>query len=211
MTSDTSICDRNIGFDQCSGKMTFDAGISTKTLTIGFKNPKNLWQKSFGIKISLTENSNHGAASNLVLGELAFTSIKIIKGTGTIQFERTNYYPLELCGSVNIPVLRLFQHDGEISVNWKTIGYKKNQTGHLNFAHGVTKQDITIDIKHGKNEKILDEETFLVELFDAENGTKLGQVTRTTVTIDNKRDNDGNFRNMLGNTSAKVLSQNPLM
>jgi len=45
--------------------------------------------------------------------------------------------------------------------------------------------------------KILDEETFSVELFDAENGTKLGQVTRTTVTIDNKRDNDGNFRNIL--------------
>ena len=124
---------------------------------------------------------------------MAFTSIKIIKGTGTIQFERTNYYPLELCRSVNIPVLRLFQHEGEISVHWKTIGYKQNQTGQLNFTHGVTKQDITIDIKHGKNEKILDEETFSVELFDAENGTKLGQVTRTTVTIDNKRDNDGNF------------------
>ena len=189
VTNDTSICDENIAFNECSGNITFHAGKSFETLNIGFENPKFIWGKSFKIKISLTENG----AGNLVLGELTMTSIKVIKGTGTVQFERTNYHPLELCGSVNIPVVRLFQHEGEISVNWKTIGYQKNQTGHLNFTHGVTNQVITMDISNDKNENIPNEKTFSVELFDAENGTKFGQVTRTTVTIDNKRDNDGNF------------------
>ena len=110
--------------------------------------------------------------------------MRIISGNGTIQFDRKSYIGSENCGFVMISVVRLYGSSGEVSVKWETNGYT-SESGHLTFYNGETQKSIRIDIIDDNDYK--PEETFELELFEAEGGA-IGEVNKTKVTIE---DNDG--------------------
>ena len=80
--------------------------------------------------------------------------------------------------------------DGDVMIKWRTIDKTaiggKDYTGgegEIEFKHGETQRDIKIPIIDDmETEK---DENFEVELYDINNGAKLGRITRTAVTITN--------------------------
>ena len=80
--------------------------------------------------------------------------------------------------------------DGDVTIKYKTIdksaiGGKDYEggEGEIEFKHGETQRDIKIPIIDDmESEK---DENFEVELYDINNGARLGKITRTAVTITN--------------------------
>ena len=166
---------------ECNGTISFKSGESTTKLEIPIPNGNDFEERIFEIKLIPPQNSD----TIVKWGNINKTLVKIISGNGTIQFGRKSSTGSENCGSVMISVVRLYGSSGEISVKWKTIGYT-NQSGSLTFYNGETRKSIKIDITDDNEYKV--EETFELELFEVEGGTKLGEINKTKVTIE---DNDG--------------------
>ena len=178
VTNKTAICSQDI--KECNGTIFFNSGESTTKLEIPIFNGSNFKERSFHIKLILLQNSDY----NIKLGNINKTLVRIISGNGTIQFDRKSYIGSENCGFVMISVLRLYGSSGEVSVQWKTNGYS-SESGSQTFYNGEHLKTIQIDIIDDNEYK--PDETFELELFQAKNGAKLGDVDKTKITIE---DND---------------------
>ena len=164
---------------ECNGTISFNSGQSTTNLKIQNANDNAFKERNFQIHLISPQ------ISDIKLGNINKTLIRIISGNGTIQFDRKSYIGSENCGFVMISVVRLYGSSGEISVQWKINSYT-NESESLTFYDGEYLKTIQIDIIDDDEYK--PEETFELELFEAEGGAKLGELTKTKVTIE---DNDG--------------------
>ena len=99
--------------------------------------------------------------------------------------------------------------DGDVSIKWRTIDKTaisgKDYTGgegEIEFKHGETQRDIKIpiidDMEYEKDEN------FEIELYDVNNGAKLGKITRTAVTITNDDEFNSMMSKLMLMTNANV-------
>ncbi|CAN8003002.1 unnamed protein product [Ixodes hexagonus] len=147
----------------------------------------NQWEpdETFFLRLSLPLES-----SNVMLGRKSVMEVTIIDDDepGMFEFRRRGLLVRESVGSAQVAVIRTKGADGKAFVHWRT----KSQTakegedfyggeGKLVFEHGETVKNIEIPIVDDfENEK---DEHFEVELFDPSPGSRLGHLTKTTVTI----------------------------
>jgi len=159
----------------------------------------NQWEpdEEFFIKLSLVSGED---AMDLKLGRTSIMEITILNDDepGTFQFEKRGHLVKESCGSAVLSIVRQNGADGDVTIKWRTIDKTaisgKDYTGgegEIEFKHGETQRDIKIHVIDDMDyEK---DENFEVELYDINNGAKLGKVTRTAVTITN----DDEFNSMM--------------
>merc|ERR1711994_121070 len=128
---------------------------------------------------------------------------------GTFQFERRGHLVKESCGEALLSVLRGNGADGDLKVKWKTIDKTavsgKDFTGgegELEFKHGETQRTINIPIIDDMD--VEKDENFEVELYEVDNGGKLGKITKTAVTITNDDEFNTIMNKMMMMTNANV-------
>ena len=99
--------------------------------------------------------------------------------------------------------------DGDLKVKWKTIDKTavsgKDFTGgegELEFKHGETQRTINIPIIDDMD--VEKDENFEVELYEVDNGGKLGKITKTAVTITNDDEFNTIMNKMMMMTNANV-------
>ena len=92
--------------------------------------------------------------------------------------------------------------DGDVTIKYKTIDKSaingkdfEGGEGEIEFKHGETQRDILIPIIDDMEAE--KDESFEVELYEINNGGKLGKIARTAVTITN----DDDFNSMM----SKIL------
>jgi len=129
------------------------------------------------------------AAQRKALGTLKFMSGSrlLISATPTVTFKRNNNPVAENAGQVVVPVWRDTNRHGACSVSYATEDITANsshyvgQSGVINFADGVTQQNITIDI----TDNLINDasRTFKIKLVDPISGAAYGPSTETIVTI----------------------------
>ena len=99
--------------------------------------------------------------------------------------------------------------DGDLKVKWKTIDKTavsgKDFTGgegELEFKHGETQRTINIPIIDDMD--VEKDENFEVELYEVDNGGKLGKITKTAVTITNDDEFNTIMNKMMMMTNTNV-------
>ena len=99
--------------------------------------------------------------------------------------------------------------DGDISVKWRTLDKTaiagKDYTGGegvVVFNHGETQRTVKIAITDDM--EVEKDENFEVELYEVDNGAKLGKITKTAVTITNDDEFNGIMNKMMLMTNANV-------
>merc|ERR1712088_577644 len=179
----------------------------------------NQWEpdEEFFIKLALVpkdptmhaQDCDHGGA--VKLGRTSIMEIKILNDDepGTFQFERRGHLVKESCGEANLSVIRENGADGDLKVKWKTIDKTavsgKDFTGgegELEFKHGETQRTINIPIIDDMD--VEKDENFEVELYEVDNGGKLGKITKTAVTITNDDEFNTIMNKMMMMTNANV-------
>merc|ERR1712110_304860 len=179
----------------------------------------NQWEpdEEFFIKLALVkkdptmhaQDCDHGGA--VKLGRTSIMEIKILNDDepGTFQFERRGHLVKESCGEALLSVLRENGADGDLKVKWKTIDKTavsgKDFTGgegELEFKHGETQRTINIPIIDDMD--VEKDENFEVELYEVDNGGKLGKITKTAVTITNDDEFNTIMNKMMMMTNANV-------
>jgi len=179
----------------------------------------NQWEpdEEFFLKLALlpkdptlhAEDCDHTGA--VKLGRTSIMEIKILNDDepGTFQFERRGHLVKESCGEALLSVLRENGADGDLKVKWKTIDKTavsgKDYTGgegELEFKHGETQRTINIPIIDDMEAE--KDENFEVELYEVDNGGKLGKITKTAVTITNDDEFNTIMNKMMMMTSANV-------
>jgi len=179
----------------------------------------NQWEpdEEFFLKLALlpkdptlhAEDCEHTGA--VKLGRTSIMEIKILNDDepGTFQFERRGHLVKESCGEALLSVLRENGADGDLKVKWKTIDKTavsgKDYTGgegELEFKHGETQRTINIPIIDDMEAE--KDENFEVELYEVDNGGKLGKITKTAVTITNDDEFNTIMNKMMMMTSANV-------
>jgi len=145
------------------------------------------------------------------LGRTSIMEIKILNDDepGTFQFERRGHLVKESCGEALLSVLRENGADGDLKVKWRTLDKTavsgKDYTGgegELEFKHGETQRTINIPIMDDMEAE--KDENFEVELYEVDNGGKLGKITKTAVTITNDDEFNTIMNKMMMMTSANV-------
>ncbi len=109
---------------------------------------------------------------------------------GTVQFASDSYSATETSGTVSLSVVRVDGKDGPISVNYSVTGGSASVSsdftggsGVLNFVNGQTAATIQINIiNDGLAEP---SETVIVTLSSPSNGSTLGTLSSSTLTIAN--------------------------
>eukprot|EP00090_Calanus_glacialis_P017020 TRINITY_DN265_c0_g1_i1.p1 TRINITY_DN265_c0_g1~~TRINITY_DN265_c0_g1_i1.p1 ORF type:complete len:852 (+),score=219.25 TRINITY_DN265_c0_g1_i1:267-2822(+) len=151
----------------------------------------NQWEpdEEFFLKLSMVSGDD---ASEMKLGRTSIMEITILNDDepGTFQFEKRGHLVKESCGNALLSIIRQNGADGDVTIKYKTIdksaiGGKDYEggEGEIEFKHGETQRDIKIPIIDDmESEK---DENFEVELYDINNGARLGKITRTAVTITN--------------------------
>jgi solute carrier family 8 (sodium/calcium exchanger) len=151
----------------------------------------NQWEpdEEFFLKLSMVSGED---AVEMKLGRTSIMEITILNDDepGTFQFEKRGHLVKESCGNALLSIIRQNGADGDVTIKYKTIdksaiGGKDYEggEGEIEFKHGETQRDIKIPIiDEMESEK---DENFEVELYDINNGAKLGKITRTAVTITN--------------------------
>merc|ERR1711971_182769 len=155
------------------------------------------------------EDCEHTGA--VKLGRTSIMEIKILNDDepGTFQFERRGHLVKESCGEALLSVLRENGADGDLKVKWRTLDKTavsgKDYTGgegELEFKHGETQRTINIPIMDDMEAE--KDENFEVELYEVDNGGKLGKITKTAVTITNDDEFNTIMNKMMMMTSANV-------
>jgi len=151
----------------------------------------NQWEpdEEFFIKLSIVYGED---TDEVKLGRTSIMEITILNDDepGTFQFEKRGHLVKESCGNAILSICRQHGADGDVTIKYKTIdktaiGGKdfEGGEGEIEFKHGETHRDINIPIIDDmETEK---DESFEVELYEINNGAKLGKITRTAVTITN--------------------------
>jgi len=179
----------------------------------------NQWEpdEEFFLKLALVpkdptmhaQDCDHGGA--VKLGRTSIMEIKILNDDepGTFQFERRGHLVKESCGEANLSVLRENGADGDLKVKWRTVDKTavsgKDYTGgegELEFKHGETQRTINIPIIDDMEAE--KDENFEVELYEVDNGGKLGKITKTAVTITNDDEFNTIMNKMMMMTNANV-------
>merc|ERR1712038_1808648 len=179
----------------------------------------NQWEpdEEFFLKLALVKKDPtlHAGdcdhSGGVKLGRTSIMEIKILNDDepGTFQFERRGHLVKESCGEALLSVLRENGADGDLKVKWKTIDKTavsgKDFTGgegELEFKHGETQRTINIPIIDDMD--VEKDENFEVELYEVDNGGKLGKITKTAVTITNDDEFNTIMNKMMMMTNANV-------
>merc|ERR1712088_1053102 len=151
----------------------------------------NQWEpdEEFFIKLALlpkdptlhAEDCDHTGA--VKLGRTSIMEIKILNDDepGTFLFERRGHLVKESCGEANLSIIRENGADGDLKVKQRTINIP-----------------IIDDMEAEKDEN------FEVELYEVDNGGKLGKITKTAVTITNDDEFNTIMNKMMMMTNANV-------
>jgi len=170
----------------------------------------NQWEpdEEFFIKLSLLSSDDSGEVK---LGRTSIMEIMILNDDepGIFQFEKRGHLVKESCVEAELSVTRENGADGDICVKWrtqdKTAISGKDYTGGegvIEFKHGETQRSIMIPIMNDMDAE--KDENFEVELYEADNGGKLGKITKTAVTITNDDEFNGVMNKMMLMTNANV-------
>jgi len=170
----------------------------------------NQWEpdEEFFVKLSLVQPPDFGGVK---LGRTSIMEITILNDDepGTFEFEKRGHLVKESCGEALLSVVREHGADGDISLKWRTLDKtainNKDFTGGegvLEFKHGETQRTIRIPIIDDMEAE--KDENFEVELYEADNGGKLGKITRTAVTITNDDEFNSVMNKMMLMTNANV-------
>merc|ERR550525_575262 len=179
----------------------------------------NQWEpdEEFFLKLALVKKDPtlHAGdcdhSGGVKLGRTSIMEIKILNDDepGTFQFERRGHLVKESCGEALLSVLRENGTDGDLKVKWKTIDKTavsgKDFTGgegELEFKHEETQRTINIPIIDDMD--VEKDENFEVELYEVDNGGKLGKITKTAVTITNDDEFNTIMNKMMMMTNANV-------
>lgn len=114
---------------------------------------------------------------------------------GTVEFTKPSNIYKESSGFAEIEIERVNGADGQISVKWCTTDQSAisgkdyhGGEGTIVFEHGETLKILSIELIDDKTfEK---DETFMVTLSEPTNGSKIGRLRKTVVTIVN---DDGKY------------------
>jgi len=133
-------------------------------------------------EVTIVDNDGANASS---------TPAPIVEPTspGTFELASSSYSVNEAAGKVDVVVKRVDGAAGAASVEVRTLGvtadyatdYDSFSWTVVNFADGQTQKTVSITIKD--DTAVEDNETFTVNLRNPTNGTVLGAVTASTVTI----------------------------
>merc|ERR1719228_2020713 len=170
----------------------------------------NQWEPDEEFFLKLTMLQGHGNGE-VKLGRTSIMEITILNDDdpGSFQFEKRGHLVKESCGQAVLSVIRENGADGDICVKWrtqdKTAISGKDYTGGegvIEFKHGETQRSIMIPIMNDMDAE--KDENFEVELYEADNGGKLGKITKTAVTITNDDEFNGVMNKMMLMTNANV-------
>ncbi|XP_054286263.1 sodium/calcium exchanger 2-like isoform X1 [Macrosteles quadrilineatus] len=177
--------------------ITFEPHQREKQVIVEIVND-NKWEpnEEFFLRLSLVYGDNR----NVALGHLSIMEITILDddNPGIIAFEKRGMLVKESAGLVRIPVIRYKGSDGDVAIKWRTIDKSAlsgrdyvGGNGTLNFKDMETRMEIEIPIINDFDPE--KDEHFEVELFDASNGARIGNINRMAVTIAN----DDDFNTMM--------------
>jgi len=178
--------------------LTFEPNETEKEIGVTIVDD-NQWEpdEEFFLKLSLVHSED---GSDLKLGRTSIMEITILNDDepGTFLFEKRGHLVKESCGDAVISVIRQNGADGDVQVKWRTLDKTAisgkdymGGDGVLDFKHGETQRDIRITVIDDMDcEK---DENFEVELYEVNNGGKMGKITRTAITITN----DDEFSNVM--------------
>jgi len=182
--------------------LTFEPGEREKLIGVTIVDD-NQWEpdEEFFLKLSIVYGED---LEKVKLGRTSIMEIMILNDDepGTFQFEKRGHLVKESCGNAMLSVIRQHGADGDVTIKYKTIDKSaingkdfEGGEGEIEFKHGETQRDILIPIIDDMEAE--KDESFEVELYEINNGGKLGKITRTAVTITN----DDDFNSMM----SKIL------
>ncbi|XP_071540523.1 sodium/calcium exchanger 2-like isoform X3 [Panulirus ornatus] len=190
--------------------ITFESGETEKIIEVEIIND-NQWEpdEEFFLKLSLLVDSEK--RKGVQLGRISIMEITILNDDepGMVMFQKRGFLVKESIGNAVIPVVRKNGADGEITVKWRTIDKSavsgrdfEGGEGILIFKHTEIEQNIEIPIIDDMTPE--KDEHFEIELYNPEGGAKLGQISRTAVTITNDDDFNNVLSNMMMMTNANL-------
>jgi len=182
--------------------LTFEPGEREKLIGVTIVDD-NQWEpdEEFFLKLSIVYGED---LEKVKLGRTSIMEIMILNDDepGTFQFEKRGHLVKESCGNAMLSVVRQNGADGDVTIKYKTIDKSaingkdfEGGEGEIEFKHGETQRDILIPIIDDMEAE--KDESFEVELYEINNGGKLGKIARTAVTITN----DDDFNSMM----SKIL------
>ena len=169
----------------------------------------NQWEpdEEFFLKLSVVSGEDTG----IKLGRTSIMEITILNDDepGTFQFEKRGHLVKESCGNAVLSVIRQNGADGDVNIKWRSIDKTaingkdyEGGDGTITFKHGETQRDIKIaiidDMEYEKDEN------FEVEIYEIDNGAKLGKIVRTAVTITNDDEFNSVMSKLMLMTNANV-------
>jgi len=182
--------------------LTFEPGEREKLIGVTIVDD-NQWEpdEEFFLKLSIVYGED---LEKVKLGRTSIMEIMILNDDepGTFQFEKRGHLVKESCGNAMLSVVRQHGADGDVTIKYKTVDKSaingkdfEGGEGEIEFKHGETQRDILIPIIDDMEAE--KDESFEVELYEINNGGKLGKIARTAVTITN----DDDFNSMM----SKIL------
>jgi len=189
--------------------LTFEPYVKEKEISVTIVDD-NQWEpdEEFFIKLGQV---HFGSGGEVKLGRTSIMEIKILNDDepGTFQFDKRGHLVKESCGDARLSVTRTNGADGDISLKWRTIDKTavngKDFTGGegvIEFKHGETQRTINIPIINDMEAE--KDENFEVELYEADNGGKLGKTTKTAVTVTNDDEFNTIMSKMVSMTNTNV-------
>ncbi len=176
-------------YSTVSGTMTFNAGETSKTISIPVNYNTNITGgKSFNVIIG----SPTGGAT---LGTTAISPVTIVdnestdSGSGTVKLAKSTYNVSKSAGYVDVLVQRTGNPTGTVGVNYTTtpltasagVDYT-SAFGTITFQAGEATKKIRVYVTKTANAT---GKTFAVDLSSVTGSATLGSITSATVTIDN--------------------------
>jgi len=188
--------------------LTFEPNETEKEIGITIVDD-NQWEpdEEFFLKLSVVSGEDTG----IKLGRTSIMEITILNDDepGTFQFEKRGHLVKESCGNAVLSVIRQNGADGDVNIKWRSIDKTaingkdyEGGDGTITFKHGETQRDIKIaiidDMEYEKDEN------FEVEIYEIDNGAKLGKIVRTAVTITNDDEFNSVMSKLMLMTNANV-------
>ncbi|KAI0228381.1 Sodium/calcium exchanger 3 [Lamellibrachia satsuma] len=170
----------------------------------------NEWEADeiFFAKLSLDSFDSE----NVAIGTLAIQEITIIDDDepGTFEFSKPSLLFRESVGMASIPIERSCGADGIVDVSWKTEDMTAKSgrdycggEGVITFAHGETTKNLEIIIYD--DETAEKDECFKVILTDiSPKGAKIGQTSKTIISVVNDDDFNGMVSRLVNMTNMNM-------
>ena len=167
--------------------------------------------EEFFLKLAVAPNDTN---RDVKIGKTNIMTVMILNDDepGTFGFDKRGHFVKESCGEAVLTVYREDGADGDIEVKYRTVNKTAKEgkdfvgvsEGILYFKHSETNKEIKIEIIDDMSASG-SEEYFEVELYEVNcEGAKLGDISRTTVTIANDEEFQEILDNMLALTNANL-------